>query len=219
MEILGLSSQWHADGTFKISPHLFAQNYLIHGWLNNEMWPCVTVLMPDRQKKTYKKMIKELKQATTVKLQPKKILSDFEAGAMNAFAEEFPGVTIKGCNFHMAQCVWRKIQQLGLATAYQNDSELRKWLELFKGLSFVPLTLLDSAFSLIISKKPFFDQNEKIDLFINYYRTTWLNESSIFPPNILNHFDTIGPRTKNHVEGFNFKLNTTHFATTPTYSN
>ena len=55
MEILGLSSQWHADGTFKTAPHLFAQNYLIHGWLNNEMWPCVTVLMPDRQKKPTKR--------------------------------------------------------------------------------------------------------------------------------------------------------------------
>ena len=43
-EILGLALQWHVDGTFKTAPHLFAQNNLIHGWLNNEMWPCVTIL-------------------------------------------------------------------------------------------------------------------------------------------------------------------------------
>ena len=61
MEILSLSTQWHVDGTFKSAPHLFAQNYLIHGWLNS-----VTILMPDGQKITYKKMIKKLKQAITL---------------------------------------------------------------------------------------------------------------------------------------------------------
>ena len=39
MEILSLSTQWHVDGTFKTAPQLFAQNYLIHGWLTSEMWP------------------------------------------------------------------------------------------------------------------------------------------------------------------------------------
>ena len=68
-------------------------------------------------------MIKKLKQASNKPLQPEKILSDFEVGAMKAFEEEFPGVETKGCNFHMAQCVWRKIQQLGL------NKDLRNWLE------------------------------------------------------------------------------------------
>ena len=44
MEILAKSIQWHVDRTFKTAPHLFAQNYLIHGSLNNEMWPCVFIL-------------------------------------------------------------------------------------------------------------------------------------------------------------------------------
>ena len=59
------------------------------------------------------------------------------------------------------------------------------------------------------------EQNDKIDLFISYYRSTWLSESSLFPPKIWNHFDTVGPRTNNHVEGFNFKLNTYSFCKHP----
>ena len=63
--------------------------------------------IPDRQK-NQKKMICELKKASTESLKPKTIFSDFEAGAMHGFEEEFPGVTIKGCNFHMANVYGEK---------------------------------------------------------------------------------------------------------------
>ena len=66
--------------------------------------------MPDRQKKSYKNMICELKKDSTESLKPKTILSDFETGAMHAFEEEFSGVTIKGCNFHRAQCIWKNFR-------------------------------------------------------------------------------------------------------------
>jgi hypothetical protein len=134
---------------------------------------------------------------------------------MHAFEEEFPGIKIKGCNFYKAQCIWQKIQHLGLATAYQQDVQLRKWLKLFKGLSFVPLNLVTVAFNYIVSIKPLSDHIEKIVSFINYYRSTWLDSSSMFPPKIWNHYDTIGPRTNNHVEGYNFKLNRYSFCNHP----
>ena len=59
MEILDKKIQRHGDGTFKSSPTLFAQNYLLHAWLNDEMWPCVFILMPDRQEKSYKNFMVE----------------------------------------------------------------------------------------------------------------------------------------------------------------
>jgi hypothetical protein len=54
MEILAIATQWHGDGTFKSTPTLIAQNYLIHAWFNDEMWPCVFILTPGRQKKSLK---------------------------------------------------------------------------------------------------------------------------------------------------------------------
>ena len=82
-------------------------------------------------------------------------------------------------------------------------------------LSFVPLELLHLAFYLVIAKKPELNQNDKIDLFIKYYQPTWLYDSFLFPPKIWNHFGTVGPRTNNHVEAFNFKLNTYSFWNRP----
>ena len=79
MEILSQAVRWHADGTFKAAPELFTQVYLIHGWLNGEMHPCVFILTPDRTKATYKRMLKNLKQAISLQyhLQPTQFMSDY----------------------------------------------------------------------------------------------------------------------------------------------
>ena len=94
-------------------------------------------------------MLKELKEASTSPLQPQRVLSDFERSAMNAYEEEFPGIIIKGCHFHMIQSLWRKVQELGLATEYKEHPQVRAWFDLFKGLAFVPLNLIELAFNII----------------------------------------------------------------------
>ena len=45
----------------------------------------------------------------------------------------------------------------------------------------------------------------KIDQFVNYFNETYLL-SSIFPIKLWKHYATTGPRTNNHVEGYNNKL-------------
>jgi hypothetical protein len=131
-------------------------------------------------------MLLELKEASTSPLQPQLVLSDFERSAMNAYEEEFPGIVIKGCHFHMTQSLWRKIQELGLAVDYKENSQLRAWFDLFKGLAFVPLNLIELAFNIILDSKPL--KNEKIDLFIKYFTSTWFSSSCMFPPHIWNHY-------------------------------
>jgi hypothetical protein len=65
LECLSRSTKWHSDGTFKSSPELFSQHYIIHGWFEDRMFPCVSVLTPDRRKQTYKKLLLRLKQSNT----------------------------------------------------------------------------------------------------------------------------------------------------------
>ena len=110
LDILFKSSRWHADGTFKSAPELFAQVYLIHAWNLGEMHPCDFMPMLDRTKPIHKKMLSKLQESSEKNLHPSKSFLDFEQGAIKAFKEEFPGVDFKGCNFHFTQCIWRKIQ-------------------------------------------------------------------------------------------------------------
>lgn len=41
-------------------------------------------------------------------------MTDFEQTAINAFQAEFPDLETTGCFFHLAQSIWRKIQNEGL---------------------------------------------------------------------------------------------------------
>lgn len=43
------------------------------------------------------------------------VIADFESGLWKAVRSRLPDITIRGCAFHWAQAVWRKIQELGLA--------------------------------------------------------------------------------------------------------
>lgn len=43
---------------------------------------------------------------------------DFESAMWKALGEVFPDSGVKGCVFHLTQAVWRKTQELGLQTAY-----------------------------------------------------------------------------------------------------
>ena len=45
LEILAKGNRWHIDGTFKASPDLFHQVYLVHAWLMEEMHACGFVLI------------------------------------------------------------------------------------------------------------------------------------------------------------------------------
>ena len=42
----------------------------------------------------------------------------FEKFVHNVVREHIPGASFKGCQFHLGQAMWRKIQELGLSKMY-----------------------------------------------------------------------------------------------------
>ena len=58
---------------------------------------------------------------------PEFVSLDFEIGAITSFLFCFPTIKIIGCWFHFAQCLFRKIVEIGLKTQYGNDEELKKY--------------------------------------------------------------------------------------------
>ena len=55
----------------------------------------------------------------------------------NRFKMQFPSFSV-GCLFHFIQCVWRKIQNLGLTEAYIKRKDIRQSCKMLIGLAFVP---------------------------------------------------------------------------------
>jgi len=55
---------------------------------------------------------------------------DFEAALWQALAMEFVDAVVKGCTFHYAQAIWRKVQEMGLQTAYTQRRRVQSFIRL-----------------------------------------------------------------------------------------
>ena len=71
-------------------------------------------------------------------LAPKRILLDFEKAAMNAAKIAFPQTDMRGCYFHLAQSITRKVSSVGLKTTFENNLDMKLKLKSLAALSFVP---------------------------------------------------------------------------------
>ncbi|KAJ6639983.1 hypothetical protein Bhyg_12731 [Pseudolycoriella hygida] len=72
------------------------------------------------------------------KLQPNRVMMDFEQAAMKAIEEIFPAVEVDGCLFHFCQCLYRKIQDCELQKSYNEDPIFALKIRCFAALAFVP---------------------------------------------------------------------------------
>ena len=70
-------------------------------------------------------------------LNPTSISVDFERAAINHIRKIFPDTIVYGCFFHFGQCLWRKIQSLGLQSWYTETSNALI-IKQFQALAFVP---------------------------------------------------------------------------------
>ncbi|CAF0916621.1 unnamed protein product [Brachionus calyciflorus] len=207
-QILSQSKRWHIDGTFKAAPSLYKQLYQIHAWDFEEMHACVFIFLLNKTEEIYIKMIDFLISASSSLgfiLKPDTVVSDFESAAINAFSKKFPEAEIKGCHFHFTQAIWKNIRSIGLTNDFKNKREISEWLNYFKSLPFVPIDQIQKVLKEIMNVIPNKSQDKLLE-FLNYFERTWINHF-VFTPLLWNHFETKGPRTNNHVEGFNHKIN------------
>ena len=96
----------------------------------------------------------------------------------------------------------RHIGSLGLKSNYSDDDEiLKKWIKRIFSLAMVPIEAIDSLWEDILIDKP---ELPRVDEFLDYFTNTYFEGQ--FPVELWNHFKTVGPRTNNHLEGYNSKL-------------
>jgi hypothetical protein len=89
------------DGTFSVTPNIFAQVYTIHIKLYDEFVPQMWCLLPDKQGATYVRLFQLLSQEAVRRnwnLQPATVHIDFEQAVMQAVQTVF-GIQPTGCIF------------------------------------------------------------------------------------------------------------------------
>lgn len=211
IHILCDSSVIYMDGTFRVVPSLFLQLYTLHAFYKGKMIPLVCFLLPDKRRETYSRMFELLKthaRSMGKTFDPPTFQLDFEVSMLKSIEARFPTATVKGCYFHFAQCLWRKVQELGLSSHY-GEPEVKRLIKSCAALGLVPLQRIDDAWLEIDSDSPGPEHpaHEAIEQFKEYFINTWLENDSVFPRTLWNHYRNFGARTTNHIEGWHQGLN------------
>ena len=91
IRFLSNNSHWFMDGTFKLCPKIFYQIYTIHAPNNNQVFPYVFALWPNKNKVTYNRLFREVRNAVIRQgNEPTNIPIDFERAAVNAVTNQMP---------------------------------------------------------------------------------------------------------------------------------
>lgn len=207
LSALRSSKHWLADGTFRVSPQLFYQVYSIHCKVNGSVIPAAYVLMTHKSAAAYVQALTVLKNECGPEGQPETVIVDFEQAAISAFHSVFPDVVVRGCFFHLSQCIYRKVQGIGLQELYSADPDVALKVRMIAALALVPeddVPLAFDALSEVIPSEilPVLDYFE--DNFVGR-RTAQNRRRPRFPPALWNHYESAmacDPKTTNSVEAW-----------------
>ena len=201
----------YMDGTFYVTPSLFSQVYSIHIMVENTMICCAYFLLPGKSKDIYVKMLPVLQQRCL--LNPEGIQTDFELAAIQAASQLHPNAKIKGCFFHFTQCVWRKVQDIGLSGEYnKNQPQVVKFVRRMAGLPMLkPDDVVPAFHSAILLINNVEEENseriqDKLNQLKDYMFNTWIKADARFPVCLWTRYEVSGPRTNNHLEGYHSGL-------------
>ena len=206
LELLAQAEKIYVDGTFQICPRVFYQIFSLHAFKNGRQFPLVYCLLPRKSRTVYLRALELIKQKSEDlghTLAPVEVLTDFELAIIQAVELTFPTTEVKGCFFHFAQALSRKISILGLQPAYRQNQDVSKFVRQTVALAFVPRRFVHLAWQAIKVTAPAID---KMDEFVAYFEETWLVGN--FALQVWNVFstDSSSPRTNNHLKGWHNKL-------------
>jgi hypothetical protein len=216
------SQEWFMDGTFKIVPKLFYQLFTIHGNINGAYYPLIYSLLPDKRESTYVKIFEHIRKIME-KIEVNLIMTDFEKAVINACQLLFPKAIKQGCYFHYRQCIYRRIQLVGMKTQYDSDPDFQHKIKLFIALAFVPVEYVTNAFDILLDNEDLCYTD--IKPLIEYFEQTWIGKMErkerrppMYEHSLWNFYErTIHgqQRTNNVVEGWHSSMGKTFQAKEP----
>jgi hypothetical protein len=74
---------WLADGTFRSSPSMFYQLWVIHGLYRGRVLPFIFCLLPNKQQQIYNRVLEQI--LVNIPRRPTTIIIDFEKAVESAF--------------------------------------------------------------------------------------------------------------------------------------
>ena len=169
------------------------------------MYPVVYALLPSKSEQVYTRffnLVQRTMITNNLPFSPTTVLMDFERAAQNAIRSVCHGIIIKGCFFHYAQCIWRKVQMTGLQIPYRDNEDIRKLARRAAALPLVPEHQVEDAWFHCLQDLDDTDLPVDTTPFTDYIITQWIERDHT----VWNHINTEGPRTTNHIEAWHGKV-------------
>ena len=154
------SKIWFIDATFRVVQPPFRQLLVVHilfirGGVQVSI-PCFFILMSSRTYANYilsfEAMLRIVDAQFLGKALVNTIVIDFEFAMWKAFRvmiqdDWFASVSLKGCTFHFAQCIYRRVMYLHLVNTYKNKLSARFIIKSFMSLTLLPLHVIPKEFA------------------------------------------------------------------------
>jgi hypothetical protein len=141
LKILCEGSLITSDGTFDFAADHFFQVYILMSYFRHKMFPCVYTLMNCKTQVAYERMLNEIRLACLniqLSLNPKIVMTDFEAAAIGAYKNIWKTLQMLGCFFHYGNCLYKNLCDNGMRKDYLENEELRNWFRRLVALALVP---------------------------------------------------------------------------------
>ena len=178
VNLLKRSKTWYVDGTFKVVKTPFTQLFTIHSFVRSgectKQIPLAFILMYGKRKRDYRKILRVMGKLTKGRKLEKFVL-DYESALWRVIPSVFPGVLIQRCSFHRAQCIWRKIQNIGLTPAYKNDDATHKLCRQFVALPYLPKVHIPAMFGSLATKAT----TPLLVELVTYIRANWIEGTKL----------------------------------------
>lgn len=229
---LAMADRWFMDGNFSMSPSQFQQLYVIRAPLGESAVSCVYALLSDKSQSIYETLLKAVVDncdAMSYSVDPTTVVCDFEQAAINAVTAVLGShVNVQGCFYHLTQSTWRKVQELGLKTAYKDDDNVKHFCGMLDALAFLPLNDITEGMNHIRQNIPTGNGLEALVDLVDYFDATYVTGSirriqrpvashliqplrirrtpPLFPPSLWNVHDVTlagADRTNNLCESWN----------------
>ena len=180
------------DGTFKASPSLWKQIFIIMVKLGKHWIPVCYAMLPDKTKQSYFTMFYMLKlymKENNVDFNIESIRLDFEVATMKAVTATWD-VLIKGCYFHFTQAGWRFVQRNNMAKVYlsEADEDFNDFVQSVLALPHVRLEDVQDTLYKLDEQFEFEDEDKEAfkKKYLKYVQEYWIDGQ--IPPQVWNCF-------------------------------